>query len=418
MAERPTPLRAAGLAALVLSALAACATGPAPAETSPMGAAAPVSFDRWLASFRAEARAAGVSEATLDATLTGLEPNERVTEANDNQPEFARAVWDYLDSAVSETRVANGRKRLAENRAELEAIERDYGVDAETIVAIWGLESAYGEIMGDYDTFRALATLAWRGRRTAFGRTQLLGALNMVDAGYATREQVTGSWAGAMGHTQFIPTTYLAYAVDRDGDGRRDIWSTLPDVFASTANYLAASGYERDEPWGFEVRLPDGFDYSEASLSVRRPLIEWYAAGVARPGGAAVTQGVDPNAPASIVAPAGAGGPAFIVLGNFRAILAYNRATYYALAISLLSDAVAERPYTVVQDWPRDDAALTLSQRKQLQAALNERGFGAGPVDGIVGSGTRDALRRWQRSVGLPEDGYPSLKVLERLLAS
>ena len=412
----------AGRALAVFAALPflpACASAPQPAESgseAPAPAAVAQDFDAWLMGFRAEAAAKGISAKTLDAALTGLSPDPKVVKANDYQPEFTRALWDYLEIAVSDDRVANGRAKLAAHRAELEAVEREYGVDAEIIVAIWGLESAYGEIMGGYDVFRSLATLGHEGRRTSFGREQLLGALKIVDRGYAKRDEMTGSWAGAMGHTQFIPTTYLAYAVDRDGDGRRDIWTTLPDVFASTANYLAKSGFENDQPWAFEVSLPENFDYGSATRSVKKPVIEWYAAGVSRPKSG--LDGIDPNASASIIAPAGARGPAFMVFANHGAILAYNRSTAYALGIGRLADAIAGRDISLTQDWPREDKPLTLDQRKTLQEALNARGYNVGTVDGIVGARTTEALRGWQRSVGLPADGYASLKVLERLLAS
>ncbi|MEO1309894.1 MAG: lytic murein transglycosylase [Pseudomonadota bacterium] len=406
-----------------LTATAACAGTPPPtavAERSPPAAAAeaPQSFEDWLAGFRAKARADGISAATVEAALTGLEPDPGVLKSNDYQPEFTRTLWDYLEIAVSDQRVANGRAKLAEHRAALEAVERDYGVDAEVIVAIWGLETSYGEIMGTKDIFRSLATLGHEGRRTKFGRQQLMGALTIVDKGYARRDEMQGSWAGAMGHTQFIPTTYLAYAVDRNGDGRRDIWTTLPDVFASTANYLAKSGYEKDAPWGYEVTLPDGFDYALTSRSVKKPVIEWYAAGVSRPDGAPVTQGVDANAAASILTPAGARGPAFLVLQNHRAIFAYNPATAYAMGIGLLSDAIAGRDISLAQGWPLEDKALSLSQRKALQEALNARGFNVGAVDGIIGARTVEAIRNWQRSIGATADGYASVALLEKLLAS
>ena len=214
-------------------------------------------FETWLNSFRAEASAAGISASVMDEAFDGVTLNQRVFELNDNQPEFTRAIWDYLDTAVSERKVADGRAALADNRIALSLIESAYGVDAETIVAIWGLESAYGKILGDYDAIQALATLGFEGRRTAYGRSQLIGALKIIQNGYAGRDELKGSWAGAMGHTQFIPTTYLAYAIDHDGDGKRNIWSDLGDVFASTANYLSVSGYANDAGWGLESANAD-----------------------------------------------------------------------------------------------------------------------------------------------------------------
>ena len=373
-----------------------------------------VSFDAWLQGFHAEARAAGIREETIASAFEGVSVNDRVLELNDNQPEFSRAMWDYLDGAVSERRIADGRARFAQNRDLLLDVQQQYGVSAETIVAIWGLESSYGAIMGDHDAIGALATLAWKGRRTAYGRDQLMGALKILQNGYAPREQLKGSWAGAMGQTQFIPTTYLVYAVDRDGDGRRDIWGNLGDVFASTANYLKASGYRPGAPWGVEVRLPAGFDYSLADPDNRRALVEWMGAG-ATGAKAALLHANDPNQRGRLIVPAGARGPAFIVFDNFEAILKYNRSTAYALAVATLADHIAGRDGSVTGEWPRSDRPLSLDERKALQQALTDKGFDPGPVDGVIGAGTKKALRAWQKSHGLPADGYASAQMLAML---
>jgi membrane-bound lytic murein transglycosylase B len=352
----------------------------------------------------------------IDLAFEGVKMNERVFELNDNQPEFSRAVWDYLDSALSEKRIAHGRTRLAENRGLLKQIEKAYGVDAEIIAAIWGLESTYGTIMGDHDVIEALATLGWEGRRTGYGRAQLIGALKILQNGYAERAQLKGSWAGAMGQTQFIPTTYLAYAVDRDGDGHRDLWSNLGDVFGSTANYLAASDYQADYPWGVEVILPQGFDYGLADVDLKKPLAEWAASGVEGARGE-LTGKYDPNLRARVMLPAGARGPAFLVFQNFESILRYNNSTSYALAVGLLSERLGGSDEGVKGAWPRDDRALTLSERMAVQQALKDRGFDPGPIDGVIGAGTKRALRAWQRSENLPADGYASADTLQRLTA-
>ncbi len=377
--------------------------------------AEPADFERWLQGFRAEAAAAGISEAVLDEALAGLSINPRVYELNDNQPEFSRGIWDYLDSALSPARIQNGRKKFEENRQLLTLIENAYGVDAEIIAAIWGLESSYGAIMGDYDAIQALATLAFEGRRTGYGRSQLIGALKIIQHGYAARSDLKSSWAGAMGHTQFIPTTYLSYAVDHDNDGRRDIWSNLGDVFASTANYLSVSGYRANESWGVEVKLPDNFDYSLADQNIRKAVVEWAAAGGATAQGPSLVERFDPNMRGRLILPAGARGPGFLVFDNFGAILKYNRSTAYALAVSLLAEEIAGRSGAVIGKWPREDRPLTLSERKALQQALKDRGFDPGPVDGIIGAGTRRALRAWQEQVGLPADGYASAAMLTAL---
>ncbi|MEL6379044.1 MAG: lytic murein transglycosylase [Pseudomonadota bacterium] len=373
-------------------------------------------FAQWLTSFRQTALDAGISAATLDTALTGLKPVPRVFELQDNQPEFAKGPWAYIDSALSEQRVSKGRQKFQDNRIALEVIGNAYSVAPSVMTAIWGLETSYGAVMGNFDTVEVLANFAWKGRRTAFGRSQLLGALKIIDNGYAPRTKLRGSWAGAMGHTQFIPTTYLAYAIDHDQDGQRDIWSTLPDVFASTANYLAASGYNKANPVGVEVVLPAGFDYALTGTT-RRALVEWAAAGVVAGNAAPLVGRYDPNLRGRIIVPAGARGPAFLVFGNFEAILKYNRSTSYALAVMLLSQKIAGTGGDVIQPWPRDDRPLSLAERKQLQQALADRGFDPGPVDGIIGSGTRRALRRWQISAGLPADGYASAKLLSLLLA-
>lgn len=386
--------------------LAFCAAAPASADEP--------GFEEWLKSFRAEASAAGVRPDIFDSALTGVSLNQRVFELNDNQPEFSRSIWDYLDSAVSERRVNDGRARVAENKALLDRIEAEYGVDQEIVAAIWGLESSYGKLMGDHDVIGALATLGWKGRRTGYGREQLIGTLKILQNGYATREQLKGSWAGAMGQTQFIPTTYLRYAVDHGGDGQRNIWTDLDDVFASTANYLAASNFDHGARWGVEITLPAGFDYALADADTRKAVIEWAGAGLAAKRLNLATD-IDPNTRARIFLPAGANGPAFLVFENFEAILKYNRSTSYALAVGLLSDRLAGRDEAIIAEWPRADRALTLAERMALQQALKEKGFDPGPIDGVIGAGTKKALRAWQKSAGLPVDGYASLDTLTRL---
>ncbi len=389
-----------------LAVLALAAASPARADEP--------SFGEWLKGFRAQAAAAGIRSDVIDMAFDGVVMNQRVFELNDNQPEFSRSVWDYVDGAVSERRIADGLARVAENNALLDRIEAEFGVDQEIVAAIWGLESSYGKLMGDHDVIGALATLGWKGRRTAYGREQLIGALKILQNGYATRDQLKGSWAGAMGQTQFIPTTYLVYAVDHGGDGQRNIWTDLDDVFASTANYLAASKYVHGARWGVEIVLPEGFDFAMADASVRKPVIEWAGAGVSARRLNLATD-IDPNTRGRIFLPAGARGPAFLVFENFEAILKYNQSTSYALAVSLLSDQIAGRNEPILAEWPRTDRALSLAERKALQQALKDKGFDPGPVDGVIGAGTKKALKAWQKSEGLPADGYASLDTLTRL---
>lgn len=395
-------------------ALAALGAG-AEAAATPEGGG----FARWLKAFRVEALAEGVSPQTFDAAFAGVQVVDRVTEANDSQPEFSRPFWAYLDGAAGPARVERGLTRQSEQTALLRSIAQSYGVDASVIAAIWGLESNYGAILGDYDVIAALATLAYDSRRTDYGRAQLLGALQILDRGYANKAQLKGSWAGAMGQTQFIPTTYLSYAVDHDGDGRRDVWSNYGDVFASTANYLSKSGWTLGRPWGFEVTLPDGFAYAEADLSEKRSTAYWARSGVRRPDGETLTRDASLlNSQSSIIVPTGAGGPAFIVFDNFRAILRYNNSTAYALGVGMLADALSGDPFELVRDWPRGETPLSRTERVALQEALARRGFNPGDADGILGARTRAAIRAFQKTQGMPQDGYATHEILRRLTAS
>lgn len=365
------------------------------------------SFHHWLDEFRRYAAAEGISEATLTQTLDKVRFRERVIELDRYQPEFVRPIWEYLDSAVSNARITTGRERLAEHRDTAQTMQARYGVPAEIIVAIWGIESNYGSNFGSFSTLDALATLAYEGRRRDFARGELLSALRIIDAGDIDAEHMLGSWAGAMGHTQFIPSSFEAYAVDGDGDGRRDIWGSIPDVMASTANYLARAGWQTGQPWGVEVTLPQGFDYAQTE---RQSSQEWAAQGV-RPYSGGNLPTFDS---AAIVVPAGAQGPAFLVGPNFRAILRYNNATSYALAVATLGDAIAQRP-GIQHDWPRDQAPLTRDDVQELQRRLNDAGYSVGGADGVMGPNTRQGLRAFQRDQGLIPDGFATQELLERL---
>ncbi|MCL7939822.1 lytic murein transglycosylase [Halomonas sp. ATCH28] len=372
--------------------------------------AAAADFAGWLADFRREARAEGIGEATLARALDGLRYRPRVIELDRSQPEFVRPIWQYLDSAVSATRVTTGRERLDAHRATAREMERRYGVPAEVIVAIWGIESNYGGNFGDFSTLEALATLAYDGRRRDFARDELLAALRILEAGDISPERMQGSWAGAMGHTQFIPSSFEAYAVDGDGDGRRDIWGSIPDVMASTANYLDRAGWQAGQPWGVEVRLPEGFDYAETELTTRRPSRDWAERGVRTLDGAPLPD----LAEASVIVPGGAEGPAFLVGPNFRAILRYNNATSYALAVGTLADELAGRE-GVVQGWPREEQPLSRRQVREMQRLLNQRGFEVGAPDGVMGPNTRRGLREFQAAIGTTPDGFATRNLLERL---
>jgi len=409
---------------LVVATLAGCASTPsaAPQASDPSTVGVPPTeagtndlalqqgFARWVTGFRATARAAGINETTLHVAFDGVRYLPRVVELDRAQPEFTRAVWDYLDSAVSPQRVALGQDKLLQLRSEADAAAARYGVPPSIVIAIWGIESNYGGNYGDIPTIDALATLGFEGRREEWARGQLLAALKILQNGDIARPNMIGSWAGAMGQTQFLPSVFLAYAVDADGDGRRDIWGSMADVVASTANFLARSGWQAGQPWGTEVRLPPGFDVGRADAELRQSSAQWAAEGVRTVDGAPLPELAD----GAVLLPAGARGPAFLVGPNFRAILRYNNSTSYALAVGLLAQRLADGP-GVQAPWPRDLPALTRGQLLALQTALNQRGFASGTPDGMMGPATRDGLRRYQRSVGLPADGYPTLEVLQRL---
>ncbi|WP_343592575.1 lytic murein transglycosylase [Paracidovorax wautersii] len=394
---------------------------PAPATTVP-GTAAPApetaaqvaeekSFKAWLDAFGREALAAGIRPATVQQVLLSARLLPRVIELDRAQPEFTRTPWAYLDSAVSPQRVAAGRAKRMEYRVPLDAAEARYGVPASIITAIWGMESNYGGNFGSFRAVDALATLAFEGRRRDWARSELLAALRIVDQGDIPADRMVGSWAGAMGHTQFLPSVFLAHAVDADGDGRRDIWGSIPDVTASTANYLASAGWRRGEPWGVEVRLPAGFDHSRAELNVRQASTQWAADGVQAMDG----QPLPAFDAASVIEPAGARGPAFLVGPNFRAILRYNNSINYALGVGLLARQIEGAP-GLTATWPRDLQPLSRSEVLQLQNGLNQRGFAAGTADGVFGPATRAGLRQFQRSLGLEADGYPTTELLQRLM--
>ncbi|NWA02818.1 lytic murein transglycosylase [Pseudomonas gingeri] len=409
-AEKPTAADAQPLQTLP----AAPAPVPAPQPANdPLSIQPAQSFDDWQAAFRAEALRAGITASTFDTAFAGVTPDMSVIKADRSQPEFTRPVWEYLDGALSALRVRKGQSLLVQNSALLQSIEQRYGVDREALVAVWGMESNFGQFQGDKSVIRSLATLAYEGRRPGFAQSQLLAALQIIQHGDILPEQMLGSWAGAMGQTQFIPTTYNSYAVDFDGDGRRDIWNDSADALASTANYLQSSGWQKGQPWGFEVTLPTGFDYALADGAIRKPVSEWLQMGVQLPPGAALPYGAA-SLSASLLLPAGYRGPGFLVLDNFRAILKYNNSSSYGLAVGLLSQRFNSGG-VIRGSWPKDDLPLSRSERMELQTVLSANGYDAGNPDGIIGANTRKAIRSAQQSLGWPADGYPTHKLLESL---
>ncbi len=373
--------------------------------------AAAESFQTWLAALRNDARGQGIAAPTLDAALNGLEPISRVIELDRRQPEFTQTFWGYMDGRINDQRIRRGRELLKQHATLLKRIEREYGVQDRFLVAFWAMESNFGDFTGGFPVIGALATLAYDPRRSDFFRQELLTALKIIDARHITAQRMTGSWAGAMGQCQFMPSTFAKYGKDGDGDGRIDLWNSLPDVFTSAANFLARSGWNGQETWGREVRLPAKFDLDLSGLETRRNIAEWQRLGVRRTDGGDLPQA---DIQGSIVLPAGHRGPAFLVYGNFRTILVWNRSINYAISVGHLADRFAWQP-PLATEKPEDDAPMSREDVIEMQQRLAQGGFYSGSADGLAGSGTRDALRAFQRLRGLPADGYPSLQMLDVL---
>jgi membrane-bound lytic murein transglycosylase B len=382
---------------------------PLPATPVPTGELA---FDTWLADFRVRAQAAGLSSALLDRELSGVTPDPKVISLDSRQPEFSKPVGDYIKGVISDDRVAVGRNKR-EQLTYLPTIEARYGVPRDILLAVWAMESAFGQLQGNFDVVRSMVSLAADGRRRAWAEGELIAALKIIDSGEVSRERLRGSWAGAMGQTQFIPSSYRSTAVDFDGDGRRDIWGSDADSLASAANLLAKGGWKPGVGWAKEVILPAGFDYSVTE--VERQLPSWWEArGVQRADGLPWTA-ADAASLAMLILPSGAAGPAFLALPNHFAIRTYNNSTSYALGIGLLADRFAGGG-PLVATWPVE-TPLILADRMAAQIALARVGFPPGPADGVIGAGTRKALRAWQQSQQLPADGYLSNDMVARLKA-
>ncbi len=368
-------------------------------------------FGNWIKGFRGRALAKGISPETFDRAFRGVTYDPEVIKRDRNQSEFTKTLWDYLDSAASDTRIANGKAAMRKHGAVLDRIEARFGVDKHVVAAVWGLESAYGTFRGSKDLVGSLATLAFDARRGAFFEQQLVAGLKIIQAGDVAPRSMTGSWAGAMGHTQFIPTSYLDYAVDFTGDGKRDIWSDNPtDALASTANYLAKFGWVTGQPWGVEVQVSDGFDYTLANRKVLKSPADWGGLGVKDMQGRVVPN----HGAASILLPAGAEGAAFMIFKNFEVIERYNTADAYVIGVGHLSDRLRGGP-AIKASWPRGDRALTFKERVEMQKLLTAKGFDTRKIDGKIGPLTINAVRRYQKSQGLVQDGYASLRILQRL---
>ncbi|MGQ3284501.1 lytic murein transglycosylase [Bosea sp. (in: a-proteobacteria)] len=373
-------------------------------------ASAQGSFQSCLSGLRGEAAAKGVSGATFDRAMAGVEPDMKIIEAMNNQPEFKTPIWDYLGTLVDEEKVAEGRAMMRQHAAVLAAAEQRFGVDRHTIAAVWGVESDFGKAKGRWPLVQALSTGACLApRRNAFFKGELLATLQIIQRGDLRPERLFGSWAGAFGHTQFIPTTYLRLAVDGDGDGRRDLVDSIPDALHSTANFMDKAGWVTGATWGYEVRVPDGYS-GPTGRNPKQPVSSWAARGIVKFDGSPLNG----TGNAGLLMPAGRNGPAFLVFKNYDAAFSYNGADSYALAISLLSDRLRGRP-GVQGQWPTDDLPLSREQRRELQRLLIARGYNVGEPDGAVGSLTRAAIRDVEAKIGMPQTGRPGEKVLRAL---
>jgi lytic murein transglycosylase len=365
-----------------------------------------------LSSLRASALKQGISGSVFDNALSGATVDPKVLELKDSQPEFRTPIWDYLGFLADERKVEQGQALLAKHRSVLDMVERRYGVDRHAVVAVWGVESDYGQAKAKFALPRSLATLSCHGRRQKYFRGELISVLKIIQRGDLRVEQLNGSWAGAFGHTQFMPSTYLRLAVDADGDGRRDLVDSIPDALASTANFLKRAGWVSGASWGYEVRLPKGYGGPSGRRN-KQSVGSWAARGVTRIDGRPLSGGGN----AGLLLPAGRNGPAFLVFRNFDAAYSYNAAESYALAISVLTDRL-KGGGAIRTPWPTDDPALSRAQRKELQELLTQHGYDVGVPDGAVGAKTRAAIRDVERQIGLAETGRPGGKVLDALRAS
>lgn len=400
--------------ALLLGLPMAAALAQTPPSTPSATPADLETFRACMGRMRASAAGKGVDGAAFDRFTAGLVPDMSVLPLLNQQPEFSTPIWDYLAALVDQQRVDDGLAMLREHAATLERAQAEYGVDPATVVAVWGVESDYGRSFGRRPLLTSLSTLSCFGRRQAFFQGEFIATLQLLARGDLADPAITGSWAGAFGHTQFMPSTYQRIAVDFDGDGRRDLVGSIPDALGSTANYLKRSGWRTGEPWGYEVTLPAGFRAAQAGRTSRKPLSEWVAQGIRRIDGS-VPSGVAADARSAVILPAGVNGPAFVVFKNFDAIYSYNAAESYALAIAHLADRLRGGG-AFAMPWPTDDPGIDRAGRRELQTLLLARGHAIGEADGMVGTLTRRAIAQEQARLGLlPADGRAGQRILDAL---
>jgi membrane-bound lytic murein transglycosylase B len=383
------------------------AAGGSRAQAQPMPADG--DFQRFVEALWPEARSRGVSRATFDDAFHGIAPDPKIIALTKKQSEFVRPIWDYINGSISAQRLERGRQLANEWSKTLAAVERTYGVPRSVILGVWGMETNFGSFTGNIYVVRALATLAYTRYRGDFFRGELLTALQILERDHIDRSAMLGSWAGAMGQTQFMPSSFVKYAVDGDRDGRRDIWNSVPDALASTANYLRQQGWQAGLPWGFEVELPKGFDFR----NLRQGFASWTGLGLRRIDGKPMPR----SGEATLFLPAGARGPAFLITDNYSVIKTYNSSDAYAMGVAHLGDRLMGGP-PILGDWPTNEPQLDKDQREELQRRLAGVGLYSGEADGRLGSKTREAVRNFQLQRGLIPDGYADFAVLRELRAA
>jgi lytic murein transglycosylase len=391
--------------ALLIGLGVLAASGPAEAQVQ---AEQQGDFRRFVDGLWPEARARGVSRTTFEEAFQGVAPDPKIIALTKKQSEFVRPIWEYINGAISSARLERGRQLAAHYGETLAAVERTYGVPRAVVLGVWGMETNFGSFTGSIYAVRALATLAFTGYRGDFFREELLIALQILERDHVDRAAMLGSWAGAMGQTQFMPSSFMKYAVDGNGDGRRDIWNTVPDALASTANYLRQQGWQPGLPWGLEVELPEGFDFR----NLRQSFASWQGLGLRRIDGRAFPRAGE----ATLFLPGGARGPAFLVTDNYNVVKTYNSSDAYALAVAHLGDRLMGGG-PIQGDWPIKEPQLDKDERQEVQRRLARLGLYAGETDGKLGSKTREAVRAFQLQRGLLADGYANVAVLRELRA-
>jgi membrane-bound lytic murein transglycosylase B len=408
MGNRARRFRAVGFLALGWLMTGPVGAAPRPQPPDPVAKAR---FEDFVRDFRATALDSGIAAQTYDRSMAGISLNPRVQQLNLQQPEFIKPVWEYLDGAVSADRIAKGQQMMAAEATPLANIEQRFGVPREILVAIWGIESDYGTAMGSFNMFEALSTLAYDGPRSEFARRELINAMKMEEREHYDPSQMTSSWASAFGQTQFVPSSFLEYAVDGDGDGKVDLWRSSADALASSANLLENAGWEKGATWGYEIALPASFPFEDANIDSTKSLSEWRKLGVTAASGTELSKS---DAQAAVIVPAGARGPAFLVFDNFRVVLKYNNAVSYALAVCELADRL-KGGAPILHTWPRDEVALTRDELVAFQYNLKKLGYEPGEADGIFGRKAKAALRAYQKAQGLPADGFATQGLLVRM---